>query len=227
VHAEGRSLALILLLAVLHDRAIHVCHVSRADEIQLIRMTKAWGLPITCEAAPHHLLFCDEDFSHLGEGERAVRPHLGSPADRQALWDNFDIIDCIASDHAPHTPQEKQGSNALPGFPGLETSLALLHGAVLDGRMTMEDMIARTYVNPRRIFNMPEQPETFVEFDPDAVWEVNAAGLQSRCGWTPYEGMRLRGRVRRVTLRSQLAYDNGKVLAAPGNGNDLHMSPDK
>jgi carbamoyl-phosphate synthase/aspartate carbamoyltransferase/dihydroorotase len=224
VHAEGRSLALMLLLAVLYERPIHVCHVSRADEIHLIRKTKEWGLPITCEVTPHHLLFCEEDFSHLDEGERAVKPPLGSPADRLALWDHFDIIDCIATDHAPHIRQEKQGSSAVPGFPGLETSLTLIHGAVRDGRMTMEDLIARTYVNPRRIFSIPEQLETFVEFDPDAVWDVNATDLKSRCGWTPYEGMRLRGRVRRVTLRGKLAYDDGKVLAAPGNGNDLYMS---
>lgn len=221
VHAEGRSLALILLLAVLHERPIHVCHVSRADEIQLIRKTKERGLPITCEVAPHHLLFCENDFAHLGEGERAVRPPLGSLADRQALWDNFDIIDCIATDHAPHTRQDKLASSPVPGFPGLETSLALLHGAIRDGRMSRDDLIARTNINPRRIFDIPDQPQTFVEFDPDAVWDVRAAEMMSRCGWTPFEGLRLIGRVRRVTLRGRIAYEEGQVLASLGSGTDL------
>jgi carbamoyl-phosphate synthase/aspartate carbamoyltransferase/dihydroorotase len=223
VHAEGRSLALILLLAVLHERSIHVCHVSRAEEIGLIRKTKEWGLSITCEVAPHHLLFCENDFTHLGEGERAVRPSLASPEDRQALWDNFDIIDCFATDHAPHTLQEKQAPDPAPGYPGLETSLALLHGAIRGGRMSMEDLVSRMYTNPQRIFGIPAQPETFVEFDPDEVWEVHAADLKSRCGWTPYQGMRLVGRVRSVTLRGQLAYEDGEVLVPPGFGNDLYQ----
>ncbi len=181
-------------------------------------------MPITCEVAPHHLLFCENDFAHLGEGERAVRPPLGSPEDRQALWDNFDIIDCIATDHAPHTPPEKQAPDPAPGFPGLETSLALLHGAVRDGRLTVEDLISRMHTNPQRIFGIPIQPETFVEFDPQEVWDVKAADLKSRCGWSPYEGMRLAGRVRRVTLRGQLAYDDGEVLAPPGFGKQLYQA---
>ncbi len=223
VHAEGRSLAMILLLAVLHQRPIHVCHVSRADEIQLIRKTKEWGLPITCEVAPHHLLFSQHDFSHLDAGERTVRPPLGSPEDCQALWDNLDIIDCFATDHAPHTHPEKQAPDPASGFPGLETSLALLYGAVRDGRMSMDDLISRMHTNPQRIFGIPEQSETFAEFDPDEVWEVSAAGLNSRCGWTPYEGMRLVGRVRSVTLRGQLAFDDGEVLVPPGFGIDLYQ----
>lgn len=224
VHAEGRSLALILMLATQLERPIHVCHVSRADEIQLIRKTKERGLPITCEVAPHHLLFCENDFAHLSEGERAVRPPLGRPEDRQALWDNFDIIDCIATDHAPHTCQEKQTPDPASGFPGLETSLALLFGAVHDGRLTMEELISRMHTNPQRIFSISPQKETFVEFDPQEVWEVKAADLKSRCGWTPYEGMRLVGRVRRVILRGHLAYDDGEVLAQPGFGNNLYPS---
>ncbi|HLF82270.1 MAG TPA: hypothetical protein VI410_10915, partial [Anaerolineales bacterium] len=141
--------------------------------------------------------------------------------DREALWENLAVIDCFATDHAPHTLAEKDGPNPPPGFPGLETALGLLLGAVRQGRMSLDDLLARCHTNPRRIFGLPEQPETWVELDPEATWQVRAAELHSRCGWTPFEGMRLQGRVRRVQLRGAVAYDDGRVLAAPGYGRNL------
>jgi carbamoyl-phosphate synthase/aspartate carbamoyltransferase/dihydroorotase len=217
-HAEGRSLALVLLLAGLLDRPVHVCHVSQAAEIRLIRLAKQRGFPVTCEVAPHHLFLVEGD---LAGGRAVVRPPLATTQDREALWENLAVIDCFATDHAPHTLAEKDGPNPPPGFPGLETALALLMGAVRQGRMTMDDLLARCHTNPRRIFGLPEQPETWVEVDPEAAWQARAAELHSRCAWTPFEGMRLHGRVRRVQLRGALAYDDGRVLAAPGHGRNL------
>jgi len=217
-HAEGRSLALVLLLAGLLDRPVHICHVSQAAEIRLIRLAKQRGFPVTCEVAPHHLFLAEGD---LAGGRAEVRPPLATTQDREALWENLAVIDCFATDHAPHTLAEKDGPNPPPGFPGLETALGLLLGAVRQGRMTMDDLLARCTTNPRRIFGLPEQPETWVEVDPDAAWKVQAAELHSRCGWTPFEGMSLQGRVRRVQLRGALAYDDGSVLAAPGYGRNL------
>ena len=221
VHAEGRSLAAALLLAVLHDRALHVCHVSLREEILLIRAAKERGFRVTCEVTPHHLFLTAADLPRLGAGRGEVRPRLAAPADREALWANLEVIDCFATDHAPHTLAEKDGDNPPPGFPGLETALGLLMTAVRDGRLTLDDLIARMHTNPRRIFGLPEQRETFVEIDPEASWEVRAADLQSRCGWTPYEGMRLQGRVRSVVLRGKPVYADGEILAAPGSGMDL------
>ena len=219
-HAEGRSLALVLLLAGLLDRPVHICHVSQAAEIRLIRLAKQRGFPVTCEATPHHLLLVEGD---LAGGRAEVRPPLAGPLDREALWENLSVIDCFATDHAPHTLVEKDGPNPPPGFPGLETALGLLLGAVRQGRMTMDDLLARCHTNPRRIFGLPEQPETWVEVDPEAAWQVRVAELHSRCGWTPFEGMRLQGRVQRVQLRGALAYDDGRVLAAPGYGRNLKV----
>ena len=85
----------------------------------------------------------------------------------------------------------------------------------------MDDLVTRMHANPRRIFGLPAQPETAVEVDPDSVWEVRGSEMFSRCGWTPFEGMRLTGRVRRVTLRGRPAYADGEVLAPPGTGRDL------
>ena len=87
--------------------------------------------------------------------------------------------------------------------------------------MTKDELVARMVTNPRRIFNLAEQPDTWIEVDPDAEYEIRAADAHTRCGWTPFEGRRVRGRVERVVLRGQMAYENGKVLAAPGAGQDV------
>jgi carbamoyl-phosphate synthase/aspartate carbamoyltransferase/dihydroorotase len=218
VHAEGRTLAAVILAAALTGRSLHVCHVATREEILLVRAAKEHGLAVTCEVTPHHLFLSTADLPGLPGGRGEVRPRLASPADCQALWDNLDVIDCFASDHAPHTPAEKDGPNPPPGFPGLETSLPLLLTAVGEGRLTIEDLVARCVTNPRRIFGLPVQPDTWVEVDPDARWEIHAAGQHTRCAWTPFEGRSVRGRVLRVVLRGQEAFRDGQVLAQPGSG---------
>jgi carbamoyl-phosphate synthase/aspartate carbamoyltransferase/dihydroorotase len=134
------------------------------------------------------------------------------------LWSNLDVIDCFATDHAPHTLAEKDGQTPPPGFPGLETALGLLLTAVHQGRLTIDELVSRMYTNPQRIFGLPKQDETMIEVDPDAAWEVHSNELHTRCGWTPFEGMQLRGRVRRVTLRGELAYEDGEIHVPPGFG---------
>lgn len=220
-HAEGRTLAAVILMAALYDRQVHLAHVSLREEILLIREAKQRGIKVTCEVAPHHLFLTREDIPALGAGRSEVRPRLAAPADCQALWDNLEVIDCFATDHAPHTLAEKDSPNPPPGFPGLETALPLLLTAVHQGRLTLAQLITRMYSNPQRIFGLPPQPETWTEVNPDETWEVRAADCYSRCGWTPFEGWQLRGRVRRVVLRGQEVYRDGRVLAPAGTGKDL------
>jgi carbamoyl-phosphate synthase/aspartate carbamoyltransferase/dihydroorotase len=221
IHAEGRTLAAALLWGAIYQRPVHCCHVSTREEILMIRAAKDAGFSVTCEVTPHHLFLTSEDSPRLGLSRSEVRPRLASPADCQALWENLDVIDCFASDHAPHTAAEKDGENPPPGFPGLETSIALLLSAVNEGRLTLEDVILRSSTNPRQIFGLPEQPETWVEVDPDVEWVIRAEQFYSRCGWTPFEGMRVRGRVERVVLRGQEVFRGGQVLAQPGYGQDV------
>jgi len=227
-HAERQSLAALLCVAGLHDRAVHICHVSRAEEIELIKAAKKKGQAVTCEVAPHHLFLTSDDLptgqsggAEPWEGRMSVRPRLATPTDQQALWHNLDVIDCFATDHAPHTLAEKDSQDPPSGFPGMETVLPLLLTAVHQGRLTIDDIVARMYTNSRRIFNLPEQPETWIEVDLGDEYTIQAAQTHTKCAWTPFEGWQVRGRVRRVILRGREVFEDGQVLAPPGYGENI------
>ncbi|NXC78145.1 PYR1 protein, partial [Anhinga anhinga] len=224
-HAERQTVAAILMVAQLYQRPVHICHVARREEILLIKAAKQKGIPVTCEVAPHHLFLCRDDLGRLGEGRAAVRPVLGTRQDVEALWENMDTIDCFATDHAPHTLEEKQGQEPPPGYPGLETMLPLLLTAVSEGRLTMEDVIQRLYENPRKIFGLPVQEDTYVEVDLEHEWIIPSCTAFSKARWTPFEGMKVKGTVRRVVLRGEVAYIDGQVLVPPGYGQDVKKWP--
>ncbi|XP_011631287.1 CAD protein-like, partial [Pogonomyrmex barbatus] len=179
------------------------------------------GLAVTCEVCPHHLFLCQDDLNRIGNGRGQVRPTLGTKEDQQALWDNMDVVDCFATDHAPHTMQEKSSEKPPPGFPGLETMLPLLLNAVHEGKLTIEDIIDKLYRNPKRIFNIPDQRNTYVEVDLDDEWIIPEAMPYSKSKWTPFTGMTIRGSVHRVVLRGEVAYVEGQVLVNPGFGQDI------
>ncbi len=222
-HAEGRSMAAVILMAAIFNRPVHIAHVSLREEILLIKAAKQKGIPVTCEVTPHHLFLTKDDVSAIGPGRSEVRPRLASHSDQQALWDNLAIIDCFATDHAPHTLAEKDGDNPPPGFPGLETALPLLLTAVREGRLTLQDLVRRMVEQPGEIFSIPKQPDTWVEVDPNYLWHLSAAHTFTRCGWTPYEGRQVIGQIRRVTLRGQEVFVNGQVLSQPGFGKDIRQ----
>jgi carbamoyl-phosphate synthase/aspartate carbamoyltransferase/dihydroorotase len=221
VHAEGKTMAAAILLAAMFDRSIHICHVSRHEEILLIREAKERGIKVTCEVCPHHLFLSEDDIPSIGPGRAEVRPRLTSKADQEALWANLETVDCFATDHAPHTLAEKDSQNPPPGFPGLETIVPLLLSAVNDGRLDLEDVVRRLHDNPKRIFGIPDQPDTYVEVDLDSGYEIKAADQWTRCGWTPFEGWKVRGKVIQVVLRGETAFKGGEVLATPGSGKNI------
>ncbi|XP_026846200.1 CAD protein [Drosophila persimilis] len=220
-HAEKQSMAAVVLLAHLLDRHVHICHVARKEEIQLIRAAKEKGIKVTCEVCPHHLFLSTKDVDRLGSGMSEVRPLLCSPEDQEALWEHMEYIDVFATDHAPHTLEEKQSERPPPGFPGLETILPLLLQAVHEGRLTMEDIKRKLHRNPRNIFNLPEQPHTYVEVDLDEEWTISGSELKTKAGWTPFEGTKVTGRVHRVVLRGEVAFIDGQVLVQPGFGQNV------
>lgn len=220
-HADQRSLAAVILIAQLYDRSVHLAHVSRAEEIMVIRKAKERGLKVTCEVTPHHLFLNEEDIPRIGLGRSEVKPPLNTKADQQALWENLDVIDCFATDHAPHTLSEKDSPKPPPGFPGLETALPLFLTAVADGKLTIADLILRLHTNPKRIFNLPEQPDTWIEVDENQRWVIQARDTFTRSAWTPFEGRTVQGKIERVVLRGKIVYENYRVLAQPGYGQSI------
>ena len=227
LHSESRTMAAGILFAAIYDRPVHIAHISLKEEVLLIKAAKEKGIKVTCEVCPHHLFLNNEDLtgfqnlSGLTPGRKEVRPRLATKKDVDALWKNLDVIDCFATDHAPHTIEEKDSENPPPGFPGLETLLPLLLTAVSERRLMLDDIIQKSVINPRKIFKLPEQSETWVEVDENAEYEIHAADLHSRCGWSPFDGWKVKGRVTRVVLRGREAFKDGKVLAEKGFGKNV------
>lgn len=229
VHSERRSMAAAILFAAIYDRPVHIAHISLKEEVLLIKAAKERGIKVTCEVCPHHLFLTAPlppaplplGKGRRGEGRMEVRPRLGTKADVDALWQNMDVIDCFATDHAPHTLEEKDSDNPPPGFPGLETILPLLLTAVSESRLTIPDLIAKMYTNPKKIFNLPDQPETWVEVDENETYEIKASEQFTRCNWTPFEGWKVKGKIRKVVLRGRIAFEDGKVLVEKGFGKNI------
>ena len=231
LHSESRTMAAGILFAAIYDRPVHIAHISLREEILLIKAAKERGIKVTCEVCPHHLfLTADASPALLAvaktsgvrvDGRKEVRPRLATQMDMDALWQNLDVIDCFATDHAPHTLEEKDSENPPPGFPGLETLLPLLLTAMHEKRLTMDDIIQKLVINPRKIFQLPEQPETWIEIDEEASYEIRAVDQFTRCGWTPFEGWKVRGRVRKVVLRGTTAFEDGRIFVAPGFGRNI------
>jgi carbamoyl-phosphate synthase/aspartate carbamoyltransferase/dihydroorotase len=224
VHSESRTMAAAILFAAIYDRPVHIAHISLKEEVLLIQAAKQRGIKVTCEVCPHHLFLSKDDIpaiSHEHPGRGEVRPRLATKGDIEALWQNINVIDCFATDHAPHTVEEKDSDNPPPGFPGLETLLPLLLMAVDLGRLTFEDLLQKSVINPRKIFHLPAQAETWVEVDENAEYEIRASEQFTRCGWTPFEGWKVKGKVRKVVLRGKTAFEDGRILSEPGYGENI------
>ena len=215
------ALARLLNLAAYVGRSVHICHVSTGQELALIRAARERGLSVTCEVTPHHLLLSDEDAARLGPLGR-VNPPLRAAEEQEALWAGLGDITCLATDHAPHTLAEKRGAHPPAGLPGLETSLSLLLTEVAAGRLSLREVVRLMGTGPAEVYGLrdkgclaPGCEADLVLVDPQAEWTVGERPLFTRCGWSPFGGRRLRGRVVQVWLRGQLAYDEGQVRARP------------
>ncbi len=166
---------------------LHFCHLSSRESVMAARGT--------VEVTPHHLFLAHERFGE-SDTKAKMNPPLRSVTEQKELWSAWDRIDVIASDHAPHTHAEKDVpfSSAPSGVPGVETMVPLLMNRVLEKRISLEDVIARTSTNPARILGIfPAGFEVGQRADfamyPKKAGKIAGDRLHSRCGWTPFEGM--------------------------------------
>jgi dihydroorotase-like cyclic amidohydrolase len=223
VHAEGETVADILELVRKYRKRTHFLHISTAVEIDYLTAARNENLPVTVGVCPHHLWLTESDLSALGPFGM-MKPTLKTGSDRDALWRAIEsgIVDIVESDHAPHTLEEKTSQNPPYGVPGLETTLPLLCTAVHKGQLTIERMIELVSINPRRIFNLDAPQATFTVIDLDASYVIERSGLRTQCSWSPFEGMRVVGRVCETWIRGEQVYDGEQVIARPGFGENLY-----
>jgi len=200
-----------------HGTSFHIAHLSTAQGLGLVRSAKREQLPVTCEVAPHHLFLTTVDYATLGTFAK-VNPPLRSPNDQCALWEGITdgTVDCIASDHAPHTLEEKRLDplEAPSGVPGVETLLPLLFTVAAGewphphssfelraSSFQHEDIVRLCFENPNRIFNLGKEksPQEKITINTSVEWVIRADTLHGKCKWTPYEGWNVVGKVVGVT----------------------------
>lgn len=221
--AEESIVARDALLARDAGARVHICHASTAGTVELVRWAKEQGIAITAEVTPHHLLL-DDTRLETYDGRNRVNPPLREAGDaaalRQALADG--VIDCVATDHAPHGEHEKmcEFANARPGMLGLQTALSVVVETMVEpGLLTWRDVARVMSEAPARIVGLPDQgrplevgePANLTVVDPDARWTVTGKDLASRSDNTPYESMDLPGVVTATLLRGKLTARDGKA----------------
>ena len=190
--------------------AYHVCHISTRESVELIRRAKAEGLDVSCETAPHYLLLDDSRLQE--DGRFKMNPPLRSPADREALIQGVidGTIDMIATDHAPHSAEEKGRGleKSLMGVVGIETAFPLVYTALVKkGVISLEKLIDLVHTNPCRRFGIDlNMAENFTAFDLNAQYTIDPAEFLSMGRSTPFAGETVFGRCRLTVSGGRIAW---------------------
>ncbi|MGB6109203.1 MAG: dihydroorotase [Mycobacterium sp.] len=222
--AEESIVARDALLARDAGARVHICHASTAGTVEILRWAKRQGISITAEVTPHHLMLDDSRLAAYDPVNR-VNPPLREVGDTQALRAALaeGVIDCVATDHAPHAEHEKccEFSAARPGMLGLQTALSVVVSTMVEPGLLDWRGVARVMSeNPARIVGLDDQgrplevgePANLTVVDPLAAWTVTGAALASRAVNTPYEAMTLPATVTATVLRGRVTARDGRVF---------------
>jgi dihydroorotase len=223
--AAVEAVAALVELCRQTRRPIHILHVASADEIPLISRAKQEGLPITAEVTPQHLMFCDADYARLGTLIQQ-NPPIRSERDRAALWAALSdgVFDVFGSDHAPHTLQEKARDypNSPSGMPGVQTMLPILLDWVNEGRLTLQQVVRMTSELPARLFGVRDKGGIAPGLDADLVlvdlrhrWTIERRWVESRAGWSPFEGMTISGKPIATVVGGVISLRDGEIVGTP------------
>ncbi|MBI2003823.1 MAG: amidohydrolase family protein [Parcubacteria group bacterium] len=213
VHAEGPQLAMAIEMADKYKRKLHICHISLAEEVDMLRRAKLKGQVITAGVCPHHLFMTGAEHDKM-KGYAMMKPPLGTQKDQEALWRglNDGTVDLVETDHAPHTKEEKEKNPPAFGVPGLEWAVGLLGKAIKEKRIPEHLFRKVLHDNPKKIFMIPDQKDTFVEIDFDKRYIVGEEAYETKCGWSPYEGWELVGMIETVRFKGKDLIKEGKFL---------------
>jgi len=204
--SETLAVAKAIKLAFRHDVKLHVAHVSTKGAVELIRNAKQIGIDVTAEATPHHLLLSKND----GEELTTMNPPLRSEEDRKAVWQALKrgTIDIVSSDHAPHTLKDKEEGSK--GVPGVEYIVPLLLNQALRQKISLSGVSSALTSRPAQRFGLQDRGTLeinkradLVVIDPESEKEITRQDHSSKCGWSPYEGMKLKGWPEKVFIGGQ------------------------
>ena len=215
-------------LAQRHDARLHILHITTAKELSLFSAAPLKGKRLTAEACVHHLWFAEADYARLGH-QIKCNPAIKTSADRAAVRAAVaaGVIDVIATDHAPHTREEKSQTyfKAPSGLPLVQHSLQVLMDLVRQGAFTLETAVERACHAPAVLFGVEQRGfiregywADLVVVDPAKPHTVNKAGLLYQCGWSPLEGHTFSSTIERTFVNGVSVFEDGKVRADAPRG---------
>ncbi len=192
----------------------HVCHVSTKESVELIRAAKKRGVDVTCETAPHYLILTEADLQE--DGRFKMNPPLGDEKDREALIAgvNDGTVDMIATDHAPHSLEEKAKGlkDSLFGITGIETAFAVMYTKLVKtGKISLERLIQALAITPRKRFNIPLRKNDYTVFSLDEEYAINTDKFISKGKSTPFENLTVCGKCLKTVCGGQIVWQENST----------------
>jgi len=230
--AEDAAVARVLRCATERSARIHFCHVSSVNALRLIQKARREGRHVTCETTPHHMLLSEESSSKLG-GVSIMDPPLRKRETARKLFEALRrrIVDIVASDHAPHSMEEKTRANwweIPPGIPGLETTAPLLLTEVAKGTISLKRVVEVLAESPARIFGINRgelrggAAADIILVDMKRRFKIDSSRFFSKAKYSPFDGRKVTGKVVKTFVGGKLVYDEGRIVGEPGMGSIIY-----
>jgi dihydroorotase/allantoinase len=235
VVAEAEAVSRIVLLANHADCPVHMFHLSSGTAADIVADGKHSGVNVTAETTPHYLWFTESVLEEKGNVAR-IQPPIRDADERKRLWEEGirgGGVDCIATDHAPHTDEEKGVDDpfantwdSVSGFAGLESQVPAMLTFLSRGRLSLEEWVYMDSTRPAQIWGLYPQKGSllvgtdadFTIVDPQREWTLNRESLRSKSTATPFAGERFTGKPTKTVVRGEIVYEDGEVKTVPGHG---------